>query len=114
MLSPSHRLAKTADIQQVIRAGKRIQTPFATLYILSPALAAKTRITCIVGKRVDKSAVGRHRIQRRLRAAAAALPLTTPNPYDMVIVAVNIQARSMNIEEVTNYLSHAITTAIPS
>lgn len=114
MLSSKHRLQKTADIQQVIRAGKRVQTPFATLYILIPAPTTHTRIACVAGKRVDKSAVGRHRIQRRLRAAAVALPLTPLNPYDMVIVAVNTQARSMSIEEITRHIAHAITSAIPS
>lgn len=111
MLSLKHRLAKTADIQQVIRLGKRVQTPFGTLYILIPALTIHTRIACVVGKRVDKSSVARHRIQRRLRAAASALPLTAQNPYDMVIVAGNTQARSMNIEEITTHIAHAITTA---
>lgn len=111
MLSPKHRLAKTADIQQVIRLGKRAQTPFATLYILIPALTTHTRISCVVGKKADKSAVGRHRIQRRLRAAASALPLMQGNPYDMVIVASNTQARSISIEEITTHIAHAITTA---
>lgn len=111
MLSPKLRLRASADIERAIRTGKRIQTPFATVYILTPSTVAHARICCVAGKKVDASAVVRHAVQRKLRAASAALPIQSDNPYDMVIVASNTLSRIMKIEEITNHLLHAITSA---
>ena len=110
MLSPKFRLRASADIERTIRAGKRIQTPFAALYILAPSVVAHVRICCVAGKKVDTSAVVRHAVQRKLRAASAALPIQSDNPYDMVIVASNTLSRTMKIKEITSHLLHAITT----
>lgn len=114
MLHVSFRLRASADIQQVLRAGKRIHIPFAAVYILVPSPAKQTRITCVVGKRVHKTSVVRHAVQRKLRAAASALPLKQDEPYDMVIVGLSAQVRMMTNEEITKHILHAIQTTINS
>lgn len=112
MLPSQFRLRASADIERAIRLGMRAHTPFATLYLFPRESGGGTRIACVVGKRVDKTAVIRHAVQRKLRAAANALPLALDRPYDMVIVARNSQARLLKGNEITQYILHAIRTAI--
>lgn len=112
MLASKYRLRASADIAHVIRNGKKIHTPCAVITILIPSPVNHTRIACVVGKKVDRSSVVRHSVQRKLRAGAAALPLEGTTPYDMVIVASNTRARTMKNEEITNHIRYAIQTAI--
>lgn len=112
MLPSRFRLTASADIERVITIGTRVYTPFATLYVLAQPEKDCTRIACVVGKRVDKTAVVRHAVQRKLRAAIITLPVTMKASYDMVIVASNTRARLMKSSEITEHILHAYTTAI--
>ncbi len=114
MLPPLSRLRASGDIERVIKTGRRISTPIATLYILSPSTAGCVRISCVVGKKVHKLSVVRHRVQRKLRAACNALPLGADRSYDMVIVASNVNIRTMKNDEITTILLHGIHTAFSS
>lgn len=108
MLARSDRLHLSADIERVTRTGVRTQTPIGAVYILTPSPAGRTRIACVVGKRVHSSAVVRHATQRKLRHACRALPNTPHGPYDMVVVASTAGIRTMNQKEIIDILSHAI------
>lgn len=88
MLPRPHRLRQTKQIQAVMRFGQCLHTPYVRI-CTHPGATQHTRIACVVGKSVDRSAVRRHRYQRWLREIAqvflAAQPLSTP--YDMVWIA---------------------------
>jgi ribonuclease P protein component len=98
MLPRSHRLRQTKQIQYVLRHGRRLNTPYLRIYT-HPGATAHTRIACVVGKSVDRSAVKRHHYQRWLRELARAALVAHPKapPYDMVWIAqpAITQARSL-------------------
>ncbi len=87
MLPRSRRLRSTAEIQRVLREGHCITTPAVRVCFLQSG-AAETRVACVVGKTVHRSAIRRHRYQRWLREVARQF-LTDHQDvaYDMVWVA---------------------------
>ena len=88
MFPRSQRLTRSADIKRVVTTGQARSTPHLRLY-WQAGTEAHTRVACVVGKRVSRQAVVRHRLQRQLRhaltEALAALP--TQVAYDLVVVA---------------------------
>jgi ribonuclease P protein component len=88
MLPRSARLRRSREIQRVVHEGRVFVTTYLKVY-RAPSLAPDTRVACVVGKTVHRSAVARHRYQRWLRALARELLSETvlASPYDMVWVA---------------------------
>lgn len=88
MLPRLHRLRQTKQIQKVVRSGRCFNTPYVRV-CLHAGETSSTRIACVVGKSVDKSAVRRHRYQRWLRQVASDFVAGHPSasPYDMVWIA---------------------------
>lgn len=88
MLPRLHRLRQTKAIQHTLHTGTCFTTPYIKVCYI-PSQAAQTRVACVVGKSVHRSAVRRHRYQRQLREIVRHLlaeePL--PRPYDMVWMA---------------------------
>lgn len=88
MLPRSARLRQTKEIQDVVHYGRRLTSLSVRIYCHAGKKQV-TRVACVVGKTVDRSAVRRHRYQRWLREVVKRLlyerPL--PHPYDMVWVA---------------------------
>jgi ribonuclease P protein component len=87
MLSRQFRLASRKDIMAVIRRGRKIATPHVLLYVCKNHERTSSRVACIVGKRVDASAVRRHRIQRWMREIARETISSLPQTLDMVWLA---------------------------
>jgi ribonuclease P protein component len=88
MLPRSARLRRTAEIQQVLRAGRCLTTPHLRI-CTHPSSHDHPRIACVVGKSVHRGAVRRHRYQRWLREIARTFLSEHPAiaPYDMVWIA---------------------------
>ncbi len=99
MFAAAHRLSSSRDIERVIKSGVRIPTEHTVLYGL-PASSGASRVACVVGKKVHKSAVIRHRIQRRLRAACREALLTISGAYDIVVIARGGQLQLMDMKEI--------------
>ena len=87
MLAKESRLNKTNDIVRTIRYGRRIRTPYVLLYVLKPDPApSKAKVAVVVGKKVHKLAVKRHKYQRWLREIAQEVINDIP-PFEMVWLA---------------------------
>lgn len=82
MFSRRNRLSRRSDVLRVIKNGKKIRLPHVLVYIQKGDTALPSRHTCIVGKKVAKSAVARHRFQRWLREAVRHEWVV--NGYDIV------------------------------
>src|SRR5688572_10913193 len=105
MLPRKSRLSARSDITTTLRSGHRIHTPYATVYVRRSDLP---RATCIVGKRVYKGAVARHRLQRQLREVARVLLSQTSGPYDIVIVAQPKAAQVKKLSELREMIVPAV------
>ncbi len=87
MLTGLHRLRNREDVIRVIRHGRRLKSSHILFYIYRRSAEDAPRVACIVGKKVSKSAVRRHRFQRWLREIARSLLPTMSPKYDMVLMA---------------------------
>lgn len=66
MFARVNRLAKTKDVEQVIKRGQSFFSPH--FVIKFSKAATQTRLTVVVSTKVSKSAVKRNRIKRVLRS----------------------------------------------
>lgn len=73
------------EIKDIIQCGQRFELPALRLYV-HPNRFLPPKTACIVGKKVHRSAVVRHRYQRLLREAVRAA-ICSGVKYDMVVVA---------------------------
>ncbi|MEX0649571.1 MAG: ribonuclease P protein component [Candidatus Andersenbacteria bacterium] len=78
------RLRHKDDVLAVIRHGKKARTPYALIYIQP---SKNLRMACVVGKKVSRLAVQRHRIQRQLREILREVAPSFSTPVDIVAVA---------------------------
>lgn len=90
-----------------MKTGLRVQTEHAVIYG-APSPSGAIRFACIVGKKVHKGAVVRHRIQRRLREACKASMVAISGAYDIVVIAKKQHIQLMDMQE----LIHEITGGI--
>jgi ribonuclease P protein component len=86
MLPRNQRLQRQQDVSATMRYGQRLSTPYVNIYA-RPSHLSHSRSACVVGRKVDHSAVGRHRIQRWLREIASSTLSGMPRQYDVVWVA---------------------------
>ncbi len=93
MLPRASRVSRQSDIERIVRYGSRVVTPFMVIYWQQIAITTSPRIACVVGKKVHKLAVYRHRLQRLLRSLAAEVIPGLTDGVEMVWVGQpNLQA----------------------
>lgn len=106
MLGASGRLRSSKEIKEVVRYGRRIQTPFVRIHYLPKPGQAASRVACVVGIRVHRSAVSRHRYQRWLRHYARDLLASYSGviAYDIVLVGLPALAQVTRSQELRSSL----------
>ncbi len=110
MFAAAHRLASSQDIERVMKTGARVQTEHAVIYS-APSPSGTFRCACIVGKKVHKSAVIRHRIQRRLREACKESMVAISSAYDIVVIAKKQHIQLMDMQEIVHEITGGIQKA---
>lgn len=104
MLAKKNRLAASSDIEDVVVRGARVQGKYVTIYY-SPSVGGEVRFACVAGKKVHASAVVRHRVQRKLRAACREIVTTYKGSYDIVVVARTPEVASVNVQEIISEIT---------
>ena len=85
MLASPYRLRKNHEIARVYKKGVYGGAGGALSVKAAPSGRSQTRIVVVVGKKVDKRAVVRNRIRRRLVGILAAEWRTLASGYDIVV-----------------------------
>lgn len=85
MLAAPHRLRKPRDITRVYKRGVYGAAEGQLSLKAAPSGQPVSRAVIVVSKKVDKRAVIRNKIRRRLAAALAELWATVPDGYDIVV-----------------------------
>lgn len=85
MISRTHRFRGHGSLNRVYRHGRNARGPLYSLkYSLNPE-RVNYRLAVVVSRKVNKSAVVRNRIRRRLYASVRLVEKDIIEPYDMVI-----------------------------
>jgi len=85
MLSRTNRFHGHGSVRRVYRLGTPSRTSMATLHTLRSEKVKYTKLAVVVSRKVDKSAVRRNRIRRRVYEIVRADLPKIATPTEMVI-----------------------------
>lgn len=106
MLPRAHRLTRGADISHVIRKGRAIRLPHATIHLWITTPETPVRAAFVVGKAVGNSVI-RSTVSRRLRHGFAPLIPALPAGSQVVVRAFS-GSDALPAPEWTRALSRAL------
>ncbi len=93
MLSRSHRIVTADDFRATTRAGRRVATSSAVVYLRRTDRSVEARFGFVVSKAVG-GAVVRNLVRRRLKAIGAGVVAEVPRGTDIVIRALPAAAQA--------------------
>ncbi len=109
MLALENRLTASSDIKKVVMQGRCVRTKSMNI-CSSPSSLNHVRFACVAGKKVHASAVVRHGVQRKLRAACREVITTIDGSYDIVVVALTKNIRSMSVRDIAKEITSGLPT----
>lgn len=89
MISRSHRFHGYGGLRRVYQGGRTARGPLFGVKVLANSRRRGYRAAVVVSRKVNKSAVARNRMRRRLYEATRALAGQLDEPYDIVITVFN-------------------------
>ncbi|HSX45298.1 MAG TPA: ribonuclease P protein component [Candidatus Saccharimonadales bacterium] len=102
MISRTHRFHGRASLNYVYRQGKTVHLPEASLKFILNQRRQTYRTAVVVSKKVNKSAVARNRIRRRLYEVIRRH--NTTKPYDLIITVFADDIAAWPTEQVNNFV----------
>jgi ribonuclease P protein component len=85
MISRAHRFHGYNSLRHVYRQGSVSRGPLFAVKAIENPRRNRYRVAVVVSRKVNKSAVARNRIRRRLYAICRELGKDTARPFDIVI-----------------------------
>jgi len=99
MLSRTHRFHGLNSLSFAYRHGQVVRGPELALKYSLNKRRQTYRVAVVVSKKVDKSAVVRNRIRRRVYEAFRTLDSTVSQPYDLIFTVFSSQVATMPMPE---------------
>ncbi len=104
MLSKKYRFHSRGGVKYTYRHGKTIRTPKISL-VYNENTRGFTRAAVVVSKKIEKTAVARNRIRRRVyEAIRLELPNVAPK-RDYIFVVYSKDIKTMSFEELRRVVS---------
>lgn len=104
MLNKKYRFHSRGGVRYVYQKGKTIRSPKMSL-VFVPNGRGFTRVAVVVSKKVNKTAVGRNRIRRRIYEVLRKNFEDVPKKTDYVFVVFAPEVLTMSDMELTKLLS---------
>ena len=101
MISSKNRFHGHNSLRYVYTNGKTVRGPLCAIKYIENNRRETYRLAVVVSKKVNKSAVVRNRIRRRLYEAFRAEAHLIKQPYDLVVTVFSDQITTIPSEEVT-------------
>ena len=98
MLNKKYRFHSRGGVKYVYQHGKTVRTPKMSL-VFAENTRGFTRVAVVVSKKVDKTAVGRNRIRRRVYEALRLNFDLIPKAKDYVFVVFSSDVMKMPFDE---------------
>jgi ribonuclease P protein component len=99
MISRSHRFHGYGSLRYIYRNGKTIRGPLSSLKYIVNSRRTTYRISVVVNKKVNKSAVKRNRIRRRVYEQIRLTEKLITDPYDLVFTVFSDQINDLSNDE---------------
>lgn len=107
MLNKKYRFHSRGGVRYVYQKGKTIRTPNMSL-IFADNTRGFTRVAVVVSKKIEKSAVGRNRIRRRIYEALRVNLEQVPKKRDYIFVVFSNKVLEMSFKELEGVLGKLI------
>ena len=107
MLSKKYRFHSRGGVRYVYQKGKTVRTPKMSLVFVDNTRKF-TRMAVVVSKKVEKSAVGRNRIRRRVYEALRKNMEYIPKERDYVFVVFTKEVGKMPFSELEKLLGELV------
>jgi len=105
MLARIHRFHGYGSLNFVYARGQTMRTPMLSLrYSLNPKRQTY-RCAVVVGKKIEKSAVGRNRMRRRIYELIRQNDAKIVEPYDIVVTVFNPTVGQMPATELAKAIN---------
>ena len=107
MLNKKYRFHSRGGVRYVYRNGKTVRTPKMSL-IFADNKKGFTRIAVVVSKKVEKSAVGRNRMRRRIYEVLRLNMEYIPKERDYIFVVFSKEVLKMPFKDLESLLGKLI------
>ena len=110
MLEKKYRFHSRGGVRYVYQKGKTIRKPKMSL-VFTDNTRGFTRVAVVVSKKVDKSAVGRNKIRRRVYEAIRLNFDDLPKKRDYIFVIYSKDFLKMSFREIESILGELVEEA---
>lgn len=111
MISSAHRFHGHGSLRYVYQHGRTIRTPLFSLAYSENAKRETYRAAVVVSKKVNKSAVARNRLRRRLFEAIRLLEPSFTGAFDLVFTIHNESVATIAVTELHEAVQKALQSA---
>jgi ribonuclease P protein component len=111
MLDKSHRFHGLNSLSFAYKRGQVVRGGPATLKYILNKRRTSFRAAVVVSRKVDKSAVVRNRIRRRVYAVIEDRADSISEPYDLIFTIYNAQLATMGAAEVQKHVGDLLRRA---
>lgn len=111
MLEKKYRFHSRGGVRYVYQKGKTIRKPKISL-VFTDNTRGFTRVAVVVSKKVDKSAVGRNKIRRRVYEAIRLNFDDLPKKRDYIFVIYNKNMAKISFQELEKELGELVSESM--
>lgn len=105
MLSRAYRFHGYNSLTTLYRHGKTVRSQVLSLKFAQNERRRRYRCAVVVSRKVNKSAIVRNRIRRRIYAIVEELAQNISQPYDIAVIVYDDQVASMSPKELNNLIN---------
>ncbi len=95
MITRTHRFHGYGSLRYIYRHGKTVRGPLCSLKYIQNKRRKTHRLSVVVNKKVNRSAVQRNRIRRRIYEIARDTEPLITEPYDLVLTVFSDQINEL-------------------
>lgn len=99
MLGRLNRFHGHGSVRRAYRLGKPVRSSLATMHVVQNDKLRRSKVAVVVSRKVDKSAVKRNRIRRRIYEIARHKLPDIKSPAEIVITVYQVEAATMPADE---------------
>ena len=105
MLIRSNRFHGHGGVRRVYRLGRPTRNGLASLHVLKDERVKRSKAAVVVSRKVDKSAVKRNRVRRRIYEIIRARLPEFKEPAEIIVTVYSIEAATMPADELQKSLN---------
>lgn len=99
MISRQHRFHGYGSLRHAYTHGQQVRSPFMALKYVLNTRRQHFRVAVVVSRKVDKSAVARNRLRRRIYEIVRAHHDRVAKPYDLIFTVFSPQLSDLSPEK---------------